>query len=80
MTMRDLARRQPLTEESARGTPLRPLLDRIDRFTAAHPEVTVSAPYNNRSGKWELSEPGKAPMAYDTGRAMIAELEQRYPS
>ncbi|HEX3517120.1 MAG TPA: hypothetical protein VHT26_24275 [Trebonia sp.] len=78
--MRDLARRQPLTEDSARDTPLRPLLDRIDRFRAAHPEIRVSAPYSNGTGKWEVSEPDKAAVAYDNGHAMIAELEKRYPS
>lgn len=55
-----------------------PLLERIDRFQRKHPEIRIAAPYNAH-GKWEVSEPDQAALAYDTGVVMMDELEARYP-
>lgn len=75
--MDDLPQRPPLTPEAARSTPFRPLLDRVDAFTAKHPEITVSAPYTTRSKLWEVSTVSGT-TAYDNGFRMIADLESRY--
>jgi hypothetical protein len=58
---------------------LLPLTERVDRFTRRHPEIRVSAPWATPSGKWEVSEPDRAAVAYDRGLDMIADLEARYP-
>lgn len=55
------------------------LQERIDRFLYRHHEIRVSAPWATPSGKWEVSEPDRAAVAYDSGFVMIAELERRYP-
>jgi hypothetical protein len=78
--MSDLARRAPLTPETARHTPLRSMIDRIDRFRSRHPEIKISAPYFNGLGKWEVSEPDQPARAWDKGQDMIADLERRYPN
>lgn len=56
-----------------------PLTERLDRFQRRHPEIKVSAPYSNGTGRWEVSEPDCAAKAYDNGFAMITDLEARYP-
>jgi hypothetical protein len=76
--MDHLPRRQPLTDEGALKTPLRPLLDRVDAFTRRHPEITVSAPYNNFSGLWEVHTKGGVSQ-WDNGHRMMDELEERHP-
>lgn len=56
-----------------------PLQERIDRFLHRHHEIKVSAPWATPSGKWEVSEPDKAAVAYDNGFVMMDDLERRYP-
>jgi hypothetical protein len=68
-----------LTLESARAMPLRALLERVDRFTAAHPEFTVAAPHTTLSGLWEVSD-DRGTSQWDNGTRMIDDLERRYPS
>jgi hypothetical protein len=68
-----------LTPEAARAMPLRALLERVDRFTAAHPEFTVAAPYTTLSGLWEVSD-DRGTSQWDNGTRMIDDLERRYPS
>ena len=55
----------------------RTLLDRIDKLTA-RTGLLISAPYNNLSGLWEVSD-GKGTAQWDNGRRMIDDLEMRYP-
>jgi hypothetical protein len=57
----------------------RPLQERLDRFQRRHPEIKIAAPWATPSGKWEVSQPDKAAVAYDNGFVMIAELELRHP-
>jgi hypothetical protein len=64
--------------EAARVTPVRSMLDRIDKFTA-RTGIKISAPYNNASGKWEVSGPDGT-TAHDNGHRMMDELENRNPS
>lgn len=75
--MDDLPNRPLLTPEAARATPLRTLLDRIDRFQRLHPGMSISAPYVNRSGKWEVCD-GKGTALWDNGFRMMDDLESRY--
>lgn len=56
-----------------------PLIERIDRFQRRHPEIRIRAPYWGSSGKWEVSEPDHATVAYDRGADMISDLERRRP-
>jgi hypothetical protein len=56
-----------------------PLQDRVDRFLRDHHEIRISAPWATKTGKWEVSAPDKAAVAYDSGFVMMNELEQRYP-
>jgi hypothetical protein len=56
-----------------------PLTQRVDRFKRRHPEIMIAALWATRSGKWEVSEPGCAAKAYDSGFAMMDDLERRYP-
>lgn len=55
----------------------RPLLDRLDAFTAAHPDVKVSAPWA-AGGEWKVTEPGGQPATYPTCMQMMNDLEARY--
>jgi hypothetical protein len=56
-----------------------PLQERIDRFLYRHHDIRISAPWATLTGKWEVSEPDRATVAYDNGFVMMDELEQRYP-
>jgi hypothetical protein len=58
---------------------LLPLTERIDRFQRRHPEIRIAAPWATPNGKWEVSEPDRAAVAYDNGFAMVDDLEKRYP-
>jgi hypothetical protein len=73
----DLPKRSLLTPETARATPLRSLLDRVDAFARKHPEITVAAPYTTFSKLWEVSGAGGTSQ-WDNGFRMMAFLEQRY--
>jgi hypothetical protein len=55
-----------------------PLQERIDRFLYSHHDVRISAPWATQGGKWEVSEPDRATVAYDNGFVMISELEKHY--
>lgn len=55
------------------------LNDRIDRIEHEHPEIMFSAPWATESGRWEVSEPNRAAVAYENGFAMIGVLEAKYP-
>jgi hypothetical protein len=55
------------------------LNDRIERIEREHPELLISAPWNTESGRWEVSEPDRAAVAYESGFAMIGVLEAKYP-
>jgi hypothetical protein len=55
----------------------RPLLDRVDAFTAARPGITVAAPCATHSGLWEVSD-GEGTALWDNGFAMMDDLERRY--
>jgi hypothetical protein len=57
---------------------LLPLTERVDRFQRRHPEILIAAPWATRTGKWEVSEPDRSAVAYDSGRAMMDDLEARY--
>jgi Bacterial regulatory proteins, gntR family len=59
--------------------PQLPMMVRIEGFERRLPEIKISAPWANRSGKWEVSEPDRAAVAYDSGRQMMDDLEARYP-
>jgi hypothetical protein len=52
---------------------------RIERIERAHPEILIAAPWATRSGKWQVSEPDCAAVAYNRGTDMISDLEARYP-
>lgn len=54
------------------------LVQRLGEFRSAHPEIKITAAYANPSGKWEVSEPGKAAMAWDDPNEMLDALERRY--
>jgi hypothetical protein len=56
-----------------------PMMERIERFERRRPEIKISAPWANPSGKWEVSEPDRAAVAHDKGRQMMDDLEARYP-
>ena len=54
------------------------MIDRIDRFQRAHPELKIAAPWATRSGLWEVSVHGRADTTqYDNGHRMIEDLERR---
>jgi hypothetical protein len=56
-----------------------PLIERVDRFQRAHPELRIAAPWATRSGLWEVSVRGKADTTqYDNGHRMMDALEARY--
>lgn len=75
--MDDLPNRPLLTSESARATPLRSLLDRVDAFNRKHPEITIAAPYTTFSKLWEVSG-ADGTSQWDNGFRMMDFLEQRY--
>lgn len=54
-----------------------PLMTRVKRFECKHPEIHITAPYS-ASGKWEVSAPDQAAMAFDTGMTMMDFLEATY--
>ena len=72
-----LPQRLPLTPESARATPLRTVLDRIDALSK-RTGLKISPWYCTLSGKWEVSGPDGTSL-YDNGRRMIDELERTFP-
>jgi hypothetical protein len=55
---------------------MKSLIERIDAFTA-RTGMKIAAPYNNPSGKWEVSEPNGT-VEYNNGFAMMDALEARY--
>jgi vacuolar-type H+-ATPase catalytic subunit A/Vma1 len=75
--MASLPQRQPMTKETARNTPLRTLLDRIESFRRDHPGIRVSAPYSNSTGQWETYSADAGIEHWTNGRQMIETLEQR---
>jgi uncharacterized phage-like protein YoqJ len=56
------------------------MLSRIDALRREHPEVLISAPYNNASGMWEVREPAALRSSWSKGVEMISALEKRYGS
>ena len=58
---------------------VRPLTERVERFRREHAGFIIAAPWATASGKWEVSEPGRAAKAWDSGHAMMDDLEARYP-
>jgi hypothetical protein len=74
-----LPQRPALTSESARATPVRTVLERIDRLTD-RTGIKVTPWYCTLSGKWEVvSGSDGTPSLYDNGRTMIDELEKAFP-
>jgi hypothetical protein len=60
-------------------TNLLSLTERIDRFQHRNLGVKFAAPWATLTGKWEVSEPNRAAVAYDNGFVMMDDLEKRYP-
>lgn len=56
------------------------LSERLERFEKRNPAVFIAAPWGTRSGKWEVSAPGRTAEAFDNGTRMMDELEKRYPA
>jgi hypothetical protein len=76
--MTGLPQRQPLTATTARKTPLRTLLDRIEEFRKGHPGIRVSAPYSNASGQWETYSADYGTGQWENGRKMLEALPARH--
>jgi hypothetical protein len=72
----ELPQRPSLTPESARDTPVRTVLERIDRL-AERTGIKVTPWYCTGSGKWEVSAPDGMSF-WDNGRRMIDALEEYY--
>jgi hypothetical protein len=56
------------------------LTERRECFERRHPGILLAAPWATPAGKWEVSVPDHAAVAYDSGRQMIDDLEARYSS
>jgi hypothetical protein len=73
-----LPQRPPLTPESARATPVRTVLDRIDALSK-RTGLKISPWYVTLSGKWEVTSPQGGTSFWDNGRRMIDALEETFP-
>jgi hypothetical protein len=53
---------------------------RREEFEQAHPEVSINLRRVDGRLVFEVSEPGKAAVAWDDANAMLDDLEKRYPA
>jgi hypothetical protein len=71
--------RHSTTQSGRTRDQLLSLTERIDRFQHRNLGVKFAAPWATLTGKWEVSEPNRAAVAYDNGFVMMDDLEKRYP-